>query len=259
MLFDTARPEWQALLNPVNNLVYNADGRSVHTVIVDGRVVVDAYRQSFVDEARLFAKVQEIGERLQARTGDHLPALALADRLRVHAPVVADSRRRRGTRETVEPGDEAHGCPPTTLSGDRALDGGRRRPQSRGARTLRRRRSRVPGATRTRSSSRSRSVISAIKRSRSASQCARSVRNCSLSAAACVGWLALRVTSSLALARGVSRGGQRGRAPTPSGRGTSRASRRTARRTAASRRCRAWPSRRARPRSGRAGRPGCPR
>src|SRR5205809_2473718 len=73
VLFDTQRPEWQALFNPINNLVYNADGRSVHTVIVDGRVVVDAYRQSFVDEARLFAKVQEIGERLQARTGVTFP------------------------------------------------------------------------------------------------------------------------------------------------------------------------------------------
>jgi cytosine/adenosine deaminase-related metal-dependent hydrolase len=73
VLFDTQRPEWQALFNPVNNLVYNADGRSVHTVIVDGRVVVDAYRQSFVDEARLFAKVQELGEGLLARTGVTLP------------------------------------------------------------------------------------------------------------------------------------------------------------------------------------------
>jgi cytosine/adenosine deaminase-related metal-dependent hydrolase len=73
VLFDTQRPEWQALFNPVNNLVYNADGRSVHTVIVDGRVVVDAYRQSFVDEGRLFARVQEIGERLQARTGVSFP------------------------------------------------------------------------------------------------------------------------------------------------------------------------------------------
>jgi cytosine/adenosine deaminase-related metal-dependent hydrolase len=72
-LFDTRRPEWQALFNPVNNLVYNADGRSVHTVLVDGRVIVDAYRQSFVDEERLFARVQEIGERLLARTGVTLP------------------------------------------------------------------------------------------------------------------------------------------------------------------------------------------
>jgi cytosine/adenosine deaminase-related metal-dependent hydrolase len=71
--FDTQRPEWQALWNPVNNLVYNADGRSIHTVVIDGRVVVDAYRQSFVDEGRLFAKVQEIGERLLARTGVAFP------------------------------------------------------------------------------------------------------------------------------------------------------------------------------------------
>ena len=49
-------PQWQALFNPINNLVYNADGGSVHTVIVDGRVVVDAHRQSFVDEAPLFAQ-----------------------------------------------------------------------------------------------------------------------------------------------------------------------------------------------------------
>ena len=73
VLFDTERPEWQALFNPVNNLVYNADGRSVHTVVVDGRVVVEDHRQSFVDEGRLFAKVQEIGERLQARTGTTFP------------------------------------------------------------------------------------------------------------------------------------------------------------------------------------------
>jgi len=73
VLFDTQRPEWQALFNPINNLVYNADGRSVHTVIIDGKVVIDAYRQTFVDEPRLFAKVQEIGEKLQTRTGTTFP------------------------------------------------------------------------------------------------------------------------------------------------------------------------------------------
>src|SRR5213078_3656885 len=73
VLFDTRRPEWQALWNPVNNLIYNADGRSVHTVVIDGRIVVDNYRQTFVDEARLFSTVQEIGERLQARTGITFP------------------------------------------------------------------------------------------------------------------------------------------------------------------------------------------
>jgi 5-methylthioadenosine/S-adenosylhomocysteine deaminase len=73
VLFDTRRPEWQALWNPVSNLIYNADGRSVHTVVIDGRVVVDGYRQTFVDEAKLYSTVQEIGERLQARTGITFP------------------------------------------------------------------------------------------------------------------------------------------------------------------------------------------
>jgi cytosine/adenosine deaminase-related metal-dependent hydrolase len=73
VLFDTRRPEWQALWNPVSNLIYNTDGRSVHTVIIDGRVVVDGYRQTFVDASRLFSTVQEIGERLQARTGISFP------------------------------------------------------------------------------------------------------------------------------------------------------------------------------------------
>jgi cytosine/adenosine deaminase-related metal-dependent hydrolase len=71
--FDTQRPEWQALWNPVSNLIYNADGRSVHTVVIDGRVVVDGYRQTFVDERKLYATVQEIGERLQTRTGVKAP------------------------------------------------------------------------------------------------------------------------------------------------------------------------------------------
>ena len=69
VLLDTKRPEWRTIFNPVNTLVYNADGRSVHTVIVDGRVVVEAGRPLFVDEWELIQKVQEIGERLLARTG----------------------------------------------------------------------------------------------------------------------------------------------------------------------------------------------
>lgn len=73
LLFDTHRPEWQALFNPVNNLVYNTDGRSLHTVIIDGRVVVENRRQSFVDESRLYEKVQAIGENLLARTGTSFP------------------------------------------------------------------------------------------------------------------------------------------------------------------------------------------
>ena len=74
VLFDTKRPEWRTIFNPVNNLVYNADGRSVHTVIVDGRVVVEGHRPQFVDEWELIQKVQHLGENLLKRTGISYPS-----------------------------------------------------------------------------------------------------------------------------------------------------------------------------------------
>ena len=74
VLFDTRRPEWRTIFNPVNNLVYNADGRSVHTVIVDGKVVVENHAPMFVDEWELIQRVQELGEGLLARTGVSFPS-----------------------------------------------------------------------------------------------------------------------------------------------------------------------------------------
>ena len=71
VLFETRRPEWRTLFNPVNTLVYGADGRSVHTVLVDGRVVVENHRASFVDEDELIDRVQVLGQRLLERTGIH--------------------------------------------------------------------------------------------------------------------------------------------------------------------------------------------
>jgi cytosine/adenosine deaminase-related metal-dependent hydrolase len=71
VLFNTRRPEWRTLFNPINSLVYNADGRSVHTVIVDGRVVVQNGTPCYVDEWELITKVQALGERLLERTGIH--------------------------------------------------------------------------------------------------------------------------------------------------------------------------------------------
>ena len=68
-LYDTRRAEWATLFNPVNSLVYNADGRSVHTVVVDGRVVVEDHSALFVDERALIEEVQAVGESMLARTG----------------------------------------------------------------------------------------------------------------------------------------------------------------------------------------------
>ena len=74
VLFDTRRAEWRTLFNPVNNLVYNADGRSVHTVIVDGRIRVENHVPVFVDEWELIQKVQALGTDLMARTGVSFPS-----------------------------------------------------------------------------------------------------------------------------------------------------------------------------------------
>ena len=73
VLFDTQRPEWRTIFNPVNNLVYNADGRSVHTVVVDGKVVVEDHQPQFVDEWELIQKVQELGSGMLQRTGVSFP------------------------------------------------------------------------------------------------------------------------------------------------------------------------------------------
>lgn len=69
VLYDTMRPEWRTLFNPVNSLVYNADGRSVHTVLVEGRIVVENYTPTFVDTEELIRNVQKIGKGMLDRNG----------------------------------------------------------------------------------------------------------------------------------------------------------------------------------------------
>ncbi len=69
VLHDTDRPEWRPLLNVMNQLVWSADGRGVHTVIVDGAVVVEDGHCTTVDEERLWAESQRMGESITARSG----------------------------------------------------------------------------------------------------------------------------------------------------------------------------------------------
>ncbi len=69
VLHDTDRPEWRPLLNVVNQLVWSADGRGVHTVFCDGHKVVEDYRCTTVDEDRLWAEAQAAGEAITVRSG----------------------------------------------------------------------------------------------------------------------------------------------------------------------------------------------
>jgi 5-methylthioadenosine/S-adenosylhomocysteine deaminase len=68
VLFDTRRPEWQPLINPVANLVYSATGDSVRDVFVAGEQVVGGGRLTRIDEAKLYEEVPLA----VARFGKHL-------------------------------------------------------------------------------------------------------------------------------------------------------------------------------------------
>lgn len=57
VLFDTQRPEWQPLINPVSNLVYSATGDSVRDVFVAGEQLVAGGRLTRIDEAKLYAEI----------------------------------------------------------------------------------------------------------------------------------------------------------------------------------------------------------
>jgi 5-methylthioadenosine/S-adenosylhomocysteine deaminase len=67
VLFDTNRPEWQPLINPVSNLVYGATGDSVRDVFVMGEQVVAGGRLTRIDEAKLFAEVPVAVSRFKKR------------------------------------------------------------------------------------------------------------------------------------------------------------------------------------------------
>ncbi|MBO0729622.1 MAG: amidohydrolase family protein, partial [Acidimicrobiaceae bacterium] len=74
VLHDRDRPEWTPLLNVENQLVYAADGRSVHTVLVQGRKVVEDHRVLTVDTERLFARAERAARALIDRSGLPLKA-----------------------------------------------------------------------------------------------------------------------------------------------------------------------------------------
>ena len=75
VLFDTGRPEWRSLVDPVRNLVYSATGDSVDTVIVEGRVVVEEGRPRFAEDLwELIQRVERIGKRVRAVAGVGFPS-----------------------------------------------------------------------------------------------------------------------------------------------------------------------------------------
>ncbi len=55
--------------HPASAVVYNASGPDVHTVLVDGQILLDAGQVTMLDEAALLAECREAARRLLARAG----------------------------------------------------------------------------------------------------------------------------------------------------------------------------------------------
>lgn len=69
VIFDTDDFDWTPLHNPLTNLVYNATGHSVDTVIVGGEILLRHKEFTRLDAAELRAKAAEADRRVLARIG----------------------------------------------------------------------------------------------------------------------------------------------------------------------------------------------
>jgi 5-methylthioadenosine/S-adenosylhomocysteine deaminase len=67
------RPEWIPNYSEVQNLVYSADGRSVETVYVNGRLIMDDGKVLTVDENEVIERCMMLSEKLLERTGVSVP------------------------------------------------------------------------------------------------------------------------------------------------------------------------------------------
>jgi cytosine/adenosine deaminase-related metal-dependent hydrolase len=75
VVFSTEHPEWRPLLHPVQNLVLNASDRTIDSVWVDGRKLVDRGRLLTMDISAVCARADAAAERILARTGLRAPSI----------------------------------------------------------------------------------------------------------------------------------------------------------------------------------------
>ena len=74
VIHSPTRPELHPPTNMVRNLMYASRSKSVHTVIVNGRVVLDAGQFPHLDEPALLAQIDEASRGLLQRMGYTVPA-----------------------------------------------------------------------------------------------------------------------------------------------------------------------------------------
>ena len=69
ILFRIDLIEWQPLYNPVSNLIQCANGSSVDTSIIDGKVVMENRAVKTVNESEVVGKIEEVSEGILGRAG----------------------------------------------------------------------------------------------------------------------------------------------------------------------------------------------
>lgn len=69
VFFNRDHPEWRPLLNVTHNLVYSVSDRSIESVMVSGRIVLDHGRIAGIDEQEVYARVEDLSRKLLQRSG----------------------------------------------------------------------------------------------------------------------------------------------------------------------------------------------
>lgn len=75
IIFDLRRPEWVPIWNVVQNLIWNANGHSVETVLVNGKVLMEDYVVKTLDVSSIVDKVEELRHGVMKRVSPlvHFP------------------------------------------------------------------------------------------------------------------------------------------------------------------------------------------
>ena len=66
-IFDTRKPEWQPVLNPLANFIYACRG-GADTVLCDGKILMENGRVLTIDEPSALREAQTRGERIATAT-----------------------------------------------------------------------------------------------------------------------------------------------------------------------------------------------
>lgn len=73
VLFDTDRPEWAPLYDPVHNLVWGASGDSVHSVMCDGRMIMEDGDLVTIDEELVRSEIRKSRAGITQRATGKIP------------------------------------------------------------------------------------------------------------------------------------------------------------------------------------------